>query len=151
MEAHRLAALAAAVRESTLKRLRRVPEGSHNRRADPGAMSFTDLAQHLSDSDRYLLHVLAGAAAEPAMEGVLGPDRTRAEYEALLAELERLGTERAARIAALSDTALERPVRDPRFGDTTLWWVIARGCLDHETHHRGQIAGWLRGIERHAP
>jgi len=107
---------------------------------DPGE-AWAQVADHFID-------VLEGARAEPAMEGVLGPDRTRAEYEALLTELENLGTERAARIAAVNPTALERPVRDPRFGDTTLWWVIARGCLDHETHHRGQLAAWLRDVLR---
>jgi len=143
-EGERLASLAAAVRESTLKRLRRVPAGAENRRPDPEAMSFADLAAHIADADRHLFAVLAGEERDPAAEGVLGPDRTQAEYGALLAELERLGNERRDRLLELDDAALERVVHDVRFGETTIWWVVARGCLDHETHHRGQIAAWLR-------
>jgi uncharacterized damage-inducible protein DinB len=34
---------------------------------------------------------------------------------------------------------------DDRFGgEVTLWWTIVRGNLEHEAHHRGQIAVYLR-------
>ena len=37
---------------------------------------------------------------------------------------------------------------DDRFGgDVSLWWVVVRGNLDHEAHHRGQLATLLRIIE----
>ena len=28
-----------------------------------------------------------------------------------------------------------------------MWWIIVRGNLDHETHHRGQIAAYLRMLD----
>jgi len=40
----------------------------------------------------------------------------------------------------------DREVFDERFGETTLWWIVVRGNLDHEIHHRGQIAAYLRDV-----
>jgi uncharacterized damage-inducible protein DinB len=146
-EGERLAAWAEAVRASTLKRLRRVPRGCENWRPDPEAMSFADLALHVARSDAYffeVIDVIDGRRAEPDVEGVRGPDRSRDEYDALVEDLARLGEERRQRLAALGGSAFDGAVHDPRFGATTLWWVVVRGCLDHETHHRGQIAAQLR-------
>jgi uncharacterized damage-inducible protein DinB len=33
---------------------------------------------------------------------------------------------------------------DSRFGEVTVWWVIVRGNLDHEIHHRGFIGAYLK-------
>ena len=48
-EGRRLAEFSRAVRESTLKRLRLVPDGFENWRISPQAMSFADVAKHLID------------------------------------------------------------------------------------------------------
>ena len=45
----RLASFSDRVRDSTLKRLRRVPEGQENAAFPDGAMSFADTADHLID------------------------------------------------------------------------------------------------------
>lgn len=140
-EPARLAELARAVRESTLKRLERVPEGAEGWRPHPGAMSFADHAQHLLDCDAYLRRVVEEGPAPPE-EG--GAGLARAGFDALVRGLRESGDARARWIEAMEAAALARRIRDGRFGETTVWWVIARGCLDHETHHRGQIALCLR-------
>jgi len=44
-----LAAFSDRVRDSTLKRVRRVPDGKENAAFPHGAMSFADIADHLID------------------------------------------------------------------------------------------------------
>lgn len=145
-ETQNLAAFARAVRESSLKRLRLVPAGRENWRPAPEAMSFADLAHHLIDADEWLFRKLAERALEP-MVGRAGEagEATRDRYMEMLARLEQTGRQRADLIAGLSAEQLAEPIFDRRFGgEVTVWWVIVRGNLDHEVHHRGQIATYLR-------
>ena len=142
-EAERLGQLSDAVRESSLKRLRRVPRGKENWRPDKGAMSFADLAQHLLDCDAHLTRSLREGPQPPEHGGVgIARPRDREEYDALVDALDLSGAERRELIEGVDD--FDRTVYDERFGETTVWWVVARGNLDHEIHHRGQIATYLR-------
>jgi uncharacterized damage-inducible protein DinB len=142
-EAERLGQLSDAVRESLLKRLRKVPRGMEGWRPDPGAMGFADLAQHLLDCDAHLARSLREGPQPPEHGGVgITRPKDREEYDALLDALELSGAERRELIESIDD--FERTVFDERFGETTVWWVVARGNLDHEIHHRGQIAAYLR-------
>jgi uncharacterized damage-inducible protein DinB len=151
-EPRRLAELATAVRESSLKRLRAVPAGAEQWRPTSGAMSFADLAQHLLDADDWLRRKLD----DPSITGMKGEAgcsavATRADFEALVERLAASGRRRAARLAALGADELEERIDDDRFGgEVSRWWVIVRGNLDHEAHHRGQLATYLRlvAVER---
>ena len=145
-ESERLAALSNAVRESTLKRLRRVKSGRENWRPLAGAMSFAEMAGHLIDADKWLFEKLRDESIM-SMQGaadasrIVSPD----EYLALLKQLRRTGTDREKLIRELSDSQFAKVVPDDRFEDpVTVWWVIVRGNLDHEIHHRGQLATYLR-------
>src|SRR6185295_13478357 len=145
-ESDTLAAFARAVRESSLKRLRLVPAGRESWRPTPEAMSFADLAHHLIEADEWLFRKLVERALEP-MVGHAGEagDATRDRYMEMLARLEQTGRQRADLIAGLSAEQLAEPIFDRRFGgEVPIWWVIVRGNLDHEIHHRGQIATYLR-------
>jgi uncharacterized damage-inducible protein DinB len=151
-ESGNLAVFARGVRESSLKRLRRVPAGRENWRPTPESMSFADLAHHLIDTDEWLFRKLAERVLEP-MLGRVGEagEPTRDRYLEILARLEETGRQRADLIATLSAEQLAEPIFDRRFGgEVTVWWVIVRGNLDHEIHHRGQIATYLRLIEEGA-
>ena len=147
-ESQRLAEFSLVVRQSTLKRLRAVPQGAENFRAVPDALSFAETAAHLIDADRWLLRKTEDESLEP----LTGPVRrfdveSRGRFDRLVEELEHCGAERRALLAGLLEYHLQRPVVDSRFGgEVTLWWVIVRGNLDHEIHHRGQIAAWLRMV-----
>ncbi|MBI4557892.1 MAG: DinB family protein [Candidatus Hydrogenedentes bacterium] len=142
-----LAKFSLAVRESSLKRLRSVPEGFENWRPSLNAMSFADLAHELASADQWLIRNV-GRSVLTKTEGRCGQAGTvtRTEYVGLLDELEALGKQRAQLLAGLTDQALERRLFDERFGETTVWWIIVRGNLDHEAHHRGQVATYLRII-----
>jgi uncharacterized damage-inducible protein DinB len=148
-ETTRLADLSVAIRESTLKRLRRVPAGSENWRPSPGALSFGDIAHHLLEADLWLLRKLVEPelGAMTAKAGEAGDVDTQG-FASLIDRLELSGQVRSGRIEKLAAADLERLVPDDRFGgDVTLWWVIVRGNLDHEAHHRGQLATYLRIVE----
>ena len=149
LEAQRLAAFARAVRESTMKRLRRVPPGRENWRITPGAMSFADVAGHLVDTDEWLFKKLTVKTLDPILGeagSVTVPDR--AAYLALLEALARTGERRCALLESLTAEDLDETIYDARFdGAVSVWWIIVRGNLDHEIHHRGQIVAYLRALE----
>ena len=141
-----LAAWSSAVRESTLKRLRLVSEGQENWRPVFGAMGIAGIAHHILDSDLWLFEKLKN----PALSALKDADPTYniAGYQAFLdiiASLARAGTGRSALIEGLTSSELARTMPDDRFGpEVSVWWEIVRGNLDHETHHRGQLAAYLR-------
>ncbi len=145
-EGAKLAELSAAVRESTLKRLRLVPLGRENWRPVDGALSFAEIAQHVVECDEWLfrklddpeLHAIKARAGSVTVAG-------RAQFRALLDRLAVLGDHRRDLLASLTDAQLDARIPDDRFGgEVTVWWVIVRGNLDHEAHHRGQLAAYLR-------
>jgi uncharacterized damage-inducible protein DinB len=147
-EAQRLAEFSRAIRQSTLKRLLQVPRGKENWHPSSGGMTFADIAHHIAVADSWLLRKLkdptlskmAGKAGEAASV-------TPGEFQELVATLRQSGEQRAALLSTLSDSVLDSPIFDDRFGDVTVWWVILRGNLDHEAHHRGQLAVYLRIIQ----
>jgi len=48
-------------------------------------------------------------------------------------------------IDGLSDADLNSAIQESmESGDTTQWWAITRGLIDHEIHHRGQLQVLLR-------
>jgi hypothetical protein len=131
-----------------LKRLRLVPEGFEDWRPVNGAMSFADLAQHLVDADKWLFRKLKMKNLKPMIgKSHVFDSIDRAGYLNLVAELERCGVQRSDLLESISGTELSEIIYDSRFGNVTVWWVVVRGNLDHEAHHRGQIACYLRILE----
>ncbi|MBN1682093.1 hypothetical protein JW865_00900 [Candidatus Bathyarchaeota archaeon] len=48
-------------------------------------------------------------------------------------------------IIELSQNDYSRKIYDSRFNDNvTVWWIIVRGNLDYEIHHRGQLVAYHR-------
>jgi uncharacterized damage-inducible protein DinB len=145
-ESQRLAEWSRAVRGSSLKRLSLVRPGFENWRLTAGSMSFADVAFHLIEASQWLFRKLTEPALSP-MVGRAGTTdiSTREQFTTLCDNLEASGQRRAAVLESLSPGQLDATVFDQRFGGVvTFWWVVVRGNLDHEVHHRGQIAAWLR-------
>jgi uncharacterized damage-inducible protein DinB len=146
IESNRLAAYSLAVRESSLKRLRTVSFEHVNWRPAASALSIADIAQHIADADLWLFAKLRDPRTA-SMRAVAGAARIHdpSAYRTLLEDLAALGKRRAELILGLSAEDMERLIDDDRLGGrVSVWWVIVRGNLDHETHHRGQLAGFLR-------
>ncbi len=144
-ECQRLVEFSNMVRESTLKRLKAVPHGKENWCICPESLSFSDIAQHLIDVDDWLFHLLISkkkirAEAKPRMKTV----NNREEFEQLISKLGESQIQRRKLIFGLPEEILEHEVEDPFLGKMSTWWAVMRGNIDHEIHHRGQLAVYLK-------
>ena len=138
-----------AVRDSTLKRLKTVPEGYENWRISKNALSFAEIAKHLVESDEWTIKKIN----EPAIKSIL-PEKGSTEnysnekFNALILELEECLERKIKFIDSLGREKMESKIYDDRFNDeVSIEWIILRGNIDHEIHHRGQIAVYLRMLK----
>jgi uncharacterized damage-inducible protein DinB len=138
-----------AVRDSTLKRLKTVPEGYENWSISKNALSFAEIAKHLIESDDWTIKKIN----EPAIKSIL-PEKGSTEnysnekFNALILELEECLERKIKFIDSLGREKMESKIYDDRFNDeVSIEWIILRGNIDHEIHHRGQIAVYLRVLK----
>ena len=145
-ESEKLAEFAKAVRDSTIKRLKQVPAGKENWRITPEAMSFAEIAYHLIEADEWLIKKIENED----LESMLGKTGTimiddNLEFLDLINRLQQSGKNRCSSIKELNKSKLQSTIFDKRFGKkVTIWWIIVRGNLDHEIHHRGQLSAYLK-------
>ena len=138
-----------AIRQSTLERLSQVPVQYENWKPTTNSLSISEIAQHLIDCDYWLFEKIKNNS----LKSILAKANSliihkRETYENLLLELEKTQKERVQLIIDLSPEMLFTKIYDDRFkNDVTIWWIIVRGNLDHEIHHRGQIALYLNMIK----
>ena len=149
-EQTRMAAFADSVRDSTLKRLKLVPEGSENWAVTRGAMSFADLAHHVIQCDKALIKVFESKHIGKNL-GEAGATRitNRADYIALVQELHELKRVRCEVIEELTDADFDVLIDADRIRgvERIPAGLLILETLDHEIHHRGQLALYLRVLE----
>ena len=138
-----------AVRTSTLKRLKAVPEGFENWSISKNALSFVEIANHLIDTDEWLIKKIK----DPAIKSILAEkgsieNCSKEEFNALILKLEKCLDRKVELINSLDKEKMESKIYDDRFNDeVSIEWIILRGNIDHEIHHRGQIAVYLRVLK----
>jgi uncharacterized damage-inducible protein DinB len=138
-----------AVRESTLKRLKIVPEGYENWRISKNSLSLAEIAQHLLDSDDWTINKIKN----PTIKSILAAkgsieDCSREEFNSLIIGLEKSLENKIELINSFDEEKMKSKIYDDRFnGEVSIEWIILRGNIDHEIHHRGQIAAYLRVLE----
>lgn len=138
-----------AVRNSTLTRLRTVPEGYENWCISECALTFAEITQHLIDLDDWTINKLN----DPGVQSILAEkgstvNCTREQFNDLILELEERLKRKIEFIKSLDDEKIETKTYDDRFnGEVSIEWIFLRGNLDHEIHHRGQIAAYLRVLK----
>jgi len=145
-ESEKLAEFAAAVRDSTIKRLKQVPEGKENWRITPDSMSIAEIVYHLIEADEWLKEKIENPDLEP-MQGKTGTVKIddNLEFLNLINRLQNSGEKRCSFIKKLDERKLQSTIFDKRFEkEVTIWWIIIRGNLDHEIHHRGQLSSYLK-------
>jgi uncharacterized damage-inducible protein DinB len=137
------------VRGSTIKRLLKVPEGYENWRTSNGALSFAQQAQHLVDLDNWTIEKIKKPAVKSVeTQNVENLVVTRAEFENIILELKKSLEVKIKFIQSLNEEDLENEIYDDRYGEeVSIAWILLRGNLDHEIHHRGQIAAYLRILQ----
>jgi len=147
-ESEKLAEFADSVRDSTVKRLKQVPAGKENWRITPDAMSIAEIVFHLIEADEWLNKKIENRDIEP-MQGKTGTIKihNNIEFRELINRLQKSGKRRCSFINKLGESKLQSTIFDKRFGkEVTIWWIIVRGNLDHEIHHRGQLSAYLKSI-----
>ena len=140
--------LASTVRESTFKRLALIPEGFEEWRIADDKMSIADIVQHLIDSDYWIMEKLRNTGLK-AIDGVVNAVqiKSRNDFDDLVENLNAALKNKIEFIRILSATDLEIKMFDDRFNkEVSIWWIIMRGNIDHEIHHRGQLAAYIQMI-----
>jgi len=111
-------------------------------------MSFADLAQHVMDSDRWLLHVLTGTRpGDAAGKSGLARPKNYVEYLHLLEELRDSGGRRKTTLESMTDEQVNGLIPDQSLGKVSVWWAVLAN-IGHEAHHGGQVSVYLRMIRR---
>lgn len=142
-----LATFSNTIRNSTLKRLRKVPQGAENWAPFDGGMSFADLAFHIIECDVALLRAIESRQMDKNL-GTSGamPIGSRPEFETLLERLKELKEQRFRLIAGLTNDQLNVIVEADRIRgiEHIPFGGLIMETLDHEIHHRGQLSTYLR-------
>lgn len=134
------------VRLSSLKRFYAVPEGKENWRISEDKMSFADIAHHLIESDKWTIKKIKS----PEIKSIHGAANvititSRDQYSNLLQELENILKSKILAVKNLNYWDYDKTIYDDRFEkEVNLWFMIMRGNVDHEIHHRGQISAYLQ-------
>jgi len=138
-----------AVRNSTLKRLVLVPNGFENWKISTGALGFAEITKHIIDCDNWLLYKINNPDIKSIeTESAIIKNCSRQKYEELITNLENVLLKKIEFINNLSDEQLSENIYDDRFkSEVSIAWIILRGNIDHEIHHRGQIATYLRVLK----
>ena len=138
-----------AVRESTLKRLKIVPEGYQNWRISKGALSFAEIVKHLIELDDWTIHKINDPTINSILPEKRSLDNCSKEYfKDLIHELDKSLERKIKFINTLDEEKMQAKIYDDRFnGEVSIEWIFLRGNLDHEIHHRGQITVFLRVLK----
>jgi len=138
-----------AVRGSTIKRLEIVPEGYENWKVSLGALSFAEIAKHIIDLDNWLFEKIRNPNTKSiGTETAIIKYCNRKEYEELIINLKEILQKKINLINTLDEDKLKVIIYDDAYNfDVSLAWLILRRNIDHEIHHRGQIATYLRVLK----
>ena len=126
-----------------------VPESYENWKISPGALSFAEVAKHIIDLDYWLFEKIRNPELKSIeTETAIIKNCDRERYIKLIGELEELLERKMELINTFNEEKLKDKMFDDRFNsEVSIEWIILRGNLDHEIHHRGQIAAYLRVLK----
>jgi len=138
-----------AVRESTIKRLIKVPEGYENWKVSESSLSFAQIAKHLIELDYWLCEKIQNPFINSIeTQNVEGMTCTREQFNKFIFKLKDSLEVKLKLIESLGQETLEAKIFDDSYSEeVSIMWLILRRNLDHEIHHRGQIATYLRILE----
>lgn len=149
METELLTEFCRIVRGSTIKRLELVPEGFENWKISPGSLSFAEIAKHIIDLDYWLFKKIKNPNIKSIeTETAIINNCSIKEYKKLLIHLKEILEKKIEIIDTLNENKLKEKMYDDAYNsEVSLAWLILRRNIDHEIHHRGQIAIYLRVLE----
>ena len=149
MEIDLLTEFCGSVRGSTIKRLELVPEGYENWKISAEALSFAETAKHIIDLDHWLFEKIKDPNTKSIeTETAIIKNCNRKEYIELIINLKEILNKKIELINSLDEAKLKEKIYDDAYNsEVSLIWLILRRNIDHEIHHRGQIATYLRVLK----
>ena len=136
------------VRRRTVGFFRIIPADRVDWAPEDGEYTCGDIVRHVAASER----MFTGAVCDAAWT-YGGHERAKAPtLEAALADLDAAHAECSARLRALGDGALEatRPPLEPGATPVRAWRLLL-AMVEHEVHHRSQLASYLTWMGVEAP
>ena len=136
------------VRRRTVGFFRTIPAGRVDWAPKDGEYTCGDIVRHVAAAER----MFTGAVCDGVWT-YAGHERAKAPtLEAALADLEAAHGVCAARLRALGDGALERmrPALPPGAAPVRAWRLLL-AMVEHEVHHRSQLASYLTWMGVEAP
>ena len=137
-----------AVRAKTRNLFPKIPADKMTWAPDAKALTLGQLIRHLRMAEAGLLDVVRKGSwwyleerIGPVLTSYVGPATDKD------AEIRQFEETHAATIAFLRDVpleALEREYRNERLKRAMTGWALILGLAEHEAHHRGQMATYLR-------
>jgi len=149
MEIELLTEFCRSVRGSTIKRLELVPEGYENWKISSGSLSFAEIAKHIIDLDYWLLEKIKNPDIKSIeTETAVIKPRNKKEFKILINNLKEVLDKKIEILNTLGESKLNETMYDDAYdSEVSLAWLILRRNIDHEIHHRGQIASYLRVLK----
>ena len=134
------------IRRRTLHFIEAVPTDKLDWSPAAGEFTFADLIRHITAAEMMFVNaVLLGRWQYAGHTSTL-----LAQRDTLLADLNNIHTEAMTQLSDLADTALneDRPSLD---GPMVKTWRLLMAMIEHEIHHRSQLAMYLTLIHVPAP
>lgn len=137
-----------AVRAKTRNLFPKIPGDKMTWAPHPKALTLGQLLRHLHQSEAGLVDVLR-TGKWWYLEERIGPELTdyvgpATDKDAEVARLEEVHAATIAFLRGAAEEALHREYRSQRLNRAMQGWAIILGTAEHESHHRGQIATYLR-------
>ena len=144
-----------AIRAKTRTLFPKIPADKLTWAPEAKALTLGQIMRHLAQSEAGMLDVVRKGSwwylderVGPTLTSYVGPATDKD------AEIKRLEDAHTATLAFVKDApeeVLEREYRYERLNRAMKGWQVILGMAEHEAHHRGQIATYLRLLGEPAP
>lgn len=117
-----------------------MPAEGYNFKPTPAVRSFAQQMLHLADANYYFISIASGKPApvnQESLEQIVIPTK-ETTLKAVLDSYDYV-------ITVLNETRKDQLLKTVKFGDLEIPQIAAWGkAFEHQAHHRGQIAIYLR-------
>lgn len=137
-----------SIRRRTLTYIQTIPPDQLGWRPQAGEFSGGELIYHLAAAEQ----MFVGAVVDHTWRYIGHDPDPEADLETTLAHLEATHQAAMARLATLPDEALTQPcpsMVDPEVTVTS--WRFLMAMVEHEVHHRSQLAMYLSLLDIEPP
>jgi uncharacterized damage-inducible protein DinB len=128
----------ASVRKRTLNYVRAIPADQLNWLPKDGEFTCADIVRHIASGEKMFVGVVTKGAWK--YEGHIGDQKSLDELIAHLHQSHRIAMDT---LASLPDTKLSQPRPALEGGVQVKAWRWLMAMVEHEVHHRSQLAMYL--------